>query len=71
MLNKQGVRTMEVLEIYELPDGGAKVQLECTREELILLAKIGFVHALREACLVEKEYSGPVKEENNGIDTQD
>ena len=62
---------MEVLKIYELPDGGAKVQLECTREELILLAKIGFVHALREACLVEKEYSGPDKEENNGDNTTD
>ena len=62
---------MEVLEIYELPDGGAKVQLECTREELILLAKIGFVHALREAGLVEKEYSGPAEEENNGNNTTD
>jgi len=64
-------RTMEVLEVYELPDGGARVQIECTREELILLAKIGFVHALREACLVEKEYSGPVEEEDSGTDTPD
>lgn len=64
-------RTMEVLEIYELPDGGARVLIECDREELILLAKIGFVHALKEACLIEKQYSGPVEEDPNGTDTPD
>ena len=53
---------MEILEIKDLPDGGADVTFECTPEEKLALFRYGFVAALKDGIKYAEEHYTPEAE---------
>lgn len=56
---------VQVIKIEDQEDGGAIIQVDMEHEELVHLAKIGFLQLLKEACMREPETFIDMKELRN------